>query len=292
VNKRKRPLHQSLHQARTCGYQHAYFSCTQIPSVSVNAQQDDARSTGAMPKDKELERYQSLLEATANAKFTNNSDLEVAKEELGTAPLIWWDVKQHMAQNNAPLQQYALMGCELNEADAPGPQPVILNTNSPWSAFLCGSQGSGKSHALSCILENCLSKNDRIGKNSHPLAGLVFHYDRSQGSGVCEAAYLCSSIKTRVLVSASNYGRLKQQYEAMAKKAGGKVTVEALELHPSHLDTERIKMLMAVGKNGEMPLYMTVSAIEIVRVAEWRLILLVGTYKDLERDSACKRRQR
>jgi hypothetical protein len=206
-----------------------------------------------MAKDKELERYQNLLTATANAKITGDSGLEAAKEELETSPLIWWDVKQHMAHGKAGLQQYALVGCELSEADAPGLQLVLLNTNSPWSVFICGSQGSGKSHALSCILENCMSKNDRIGKNPHPLAGLVFHYDRSQGSGVCEAAYLCLSIPTRVLVSASNFGRLKQQYEEIAKKAGGRVTVEALELHSSHLDTERIKTLMAVGKNREMP---------------------------------------
>jgi hypothetical protein len=172
-----------------------------------------------------------------------------------------------MAQGKADLQQYALMGCELSEAEAPGLQPVLLNTNSPWSVFLCGSQGSGKSHALSCILENCISKNDSIGKNPHPLTGLVFHYDRSQGSGVCEAAYLCSSIPTRVLVSVSNFGRLKQQYGEMAKKAGGLVIVEALELHSSHLDTERIKTLMAVGKNGEMPLYTTVNTTEIALVA-------------------------
>jgi dihydrodipicolinate synthase/N-acetylneuraminate lyase len=49
----------------------------------------------------------------------------------------------------------------------------------------------------------------------------------------------------------------------MAKQVGGRVTFEALELHPSHLDTERIKMLMVVGKKGEMPLYMTVGANQI-----------------------------
>jgi DNA replication protein DnaC len=266
------PLHQSprqsSHQAFTCHMQLFHkFLRTRISPASISAQQQHKHRTGTMAKDKEFERYRNLLKAFGNAKVTVKSDMEAAKEELGNAPLIWWDVKQHMAHNNASLQQYALMGCEASEADALGPQPVMLNTNSPWSVFLCGSQGSGKSHALSCILENCLTKNDSIGKNPHPLAGLVFHYNRSQGSGVCEAAYLCSSIKTRVLVSASNYGRLKDQYEAMAKQVGGRVTVEALELHPSHLDTERIKMLMAVGKKGEMPLYMTVSAHKIAKVA-------------------------
>ena len=33
---------------------------------------------------------------------------------------------------------------------------IFLNVNTPWSTFICGSQGSGKSYSLSCILENCL----------------------------------------------------------------------------------------------------------------------------------------
>jgi len=33
---------------------------------------------------------------------------------------------------------------------------IFLNTNAPWSAFICGSQGSGKSYTLSCMLENLL----------------------------------------------------------------------------------------------------------------------------------------
>jgi hypothetical protein len=93
------------------------------------------------------------------------------------------------------------------------------------------------------------------------LAGIVFHYDSSQSSGACEAAYLCSRVKTRVLVSASNYGKLKIQYEDMARKTGGNLTVEKLMFHPSHLNTERVKTLMAVGKNGDMPLYMHVSSL-------------------------------
>lgn len=31
---------------------------------------------------------------------------------------------------------------------------LFLNINAPWSAFICGSQGSGKSHTLSCIIES------------------------------------------------------------------------------------------------------------------------------------------
>ncbi|KAF1946555.1 hypothetical protein EJ02DRAFT_493622, partial [Clathrospora elynae] len=150
-----------------------------------------------------------------------------AKEELRNVPLVWWNVKQHMGQMNAGLQQYAVMGNVPKDEKGSYAQPVLLNTNSPWSAFLCGSQGSGKSHALSCMLEDCLLVDPNIGQNPLPLAGIVFHYDRSQGSDVCEAAYLCSSVPTKVLVSASNYGRLKGQYEAIARQC--KTTIEVLK---------------------------------------------------------------
>jgi hypothetical protein len=113
------------------------------------------------------------------------------------------------------------------------------------------------------MLENCLLTDKsilpQVGLNPHPLAGLVFHYDRCQGSGVCEAAYLCTSVPTTVLVSPSNYGRLKMAYEAMAKKLGATITVEQLYILPKYLDTERMKTLMAVGKEDEVPLYMQVS---------------------------------
>lgn len=110
------------------------------------------------------------------------------------------------------------------------------------------------------MLENCLLSDPRIGKNPNPLAGLVFHYDRTQGMDVCEAAYLCSKVKTRVLVSPSNHAKMKRRYEVLAKKEKGSIEVKKLLLVPNkHLDVERMKTLMAAGKDGELPLYMHVS---------------------------------
>jgi hypothetical protein len=82
------------------------------------------------------------------------------------SPLVWWNVKEHIKPQQQVQRGYAVLGY-IPEAenslkdDASGLNgatrtPVLLNTDSPWSAFLCGSQGSGKSHALSCMLENCL----------------------------------------------------------------------------------------------------------------------------------------
>jgi hypothetical protein len=219
-----------------------------------------------MTENELLERYQSLLHLPKETSNGVGSTLE----ELDTTPLIWWSVKKYLDKRGiekdggrthdatSKLPQYGVLGNVQSDSET-SHEPVLLNTNSPWSAFLCGSQGSGKSHSLSCMLENCLLEDDALGKNPNPLAGFVLHYDGSRGSGVCEAAYLCSSVKTTVLVSASNYGNLKQRYEEMAKQNGATIEVKKLLISPKHLDTERVKSLMAVAKDGEAPLYIQVS---------------------------------
>lgn len=51
--------------------------------------------------------------------------------------------------------QFALMGGLRGQQSALPPDPrVMLNTNVPFSAFICGVQGSGKSHTTSCIIGN------------------------------------------------------------------------------------------------------------------------------------------
>ena len=250
-----------------------------LSSIGVRATRTYTHILSTMAQNKELRCYQELL--SPDPKLKSNSKIHAAKAEIHSAPLVWWPVKTYMAQNNVGLKQYAVMGCEVAEKSheelleainddhekqqqrqqqEQNPEPVLLNTNSPWSAFLCGSQGSGKSHALACMLEGCLMNDAKIGRNPEQLAGIVFHYDRSQGGDLCEAAYLCGKIPTKVLVSASHINPLRKRYEAIAKRCGAKITVETLELHVSHLDTARIKLLMAIGRRGEMPLYMNVSA--------------------------------
>jgi hypothetical protein len=52
---------------------------------------------------------------------------------------------------------------------------------------------------------------------------------------------------------------LRLAYEAMAQKQGANITVKQLYVLLNYLDTERMKTLMAVGKEGEVPLYMQAS---------------------------------
>ena len=47
-------------------------------------------------------------------------------------------------------------------------EPIMQNVHTPNSAFICGSQGSGKSYTLSCILENCLLPDRATGRLEQP----------------------------------------------------------------------------------------------------------------------------
>ncbi|MCJ1437268.1 hypothetical protein MMC27_006654 [Xylographa pallens] len=141
---------------------------------------------------------------------------------------------------------------------------VFLNVNTPWSAFICGSQGSGKSHTLSCMLENCLVQSP-LNELPNPLAGLVFHYDKFSSytsSQICEAAYLCSSgIPVKVLVSPTNFWRMKTAYENMPGLQAGAKRPEVIPLRFSeqNLDVSRMMNMMAVKeKDGPVPLYIEV----------------------------------
>ena len=98
---------------------------------------------------------------------------------------------------------------------------IFFNISAPLSAFICGSQGSGKSHSLSCFLENCLSKS-LVSKLQNPLTGLLFHYDPfiSDKSGTpCEAAHLSSdpNIKVRVLCSPANLASIRVSSQSLSR---------------------------------------------------------------------------
>ena len=141
---------------------------------------------------------------------------------------------------------------------------IFLNVNAPWSTFICGSQGSGKSYTLSCILENCLIPSG-LGQLPNPLAAIVFHYDTFTSYGsrqLCEAAYLCSSgVPVKVLVSPTNFWRMKQTYESLplSSPSSRMPEVVPMKFQEKHLDVTRMKSLMAVSdKNGPTPLYIEV----------------------------------
>ena len=212
-------------------------------------------------------------------------------EEIKTAPLFSTAVMNATIDDSthhntapdgkSPFLQYGLLAQSLATYDETQNDPynanqhqgdtssipdrrIFLNVNAPWSAFICGSQGSGKSHTLSCILENSLLPS-RLGALPKPLAGIVFHYDRFtsfSNSQICEAAYICSSgIPVKVLVSPSNLSRMQNNYSNLPSLSANakKPTVTPLLFKESHLDIARMMNLMAVSeRDGPIPLYMEV----------------------------------
>ena len=143
---------------------------------------------------------------------------------------------------------------------------IFLNVNAPWSTFICGSQGSGKSYTLSCMLENCLIRSE-LGQLPSPLAAIVFHYDTFTSYGsrqLCEAAYLCSAgVPVKVLVSPTNFWRMRQMYEnlPLSSPTSRKPEVVPMKFLEKHLDVTRMKNMMAVSdKDGPVPLYIEVWA--------------------------------
>ncbi|KAI9809358.1 MAG: hypothetical protein M1826_003936 [Phylliscum demangeonii] len=221
-----------------------------------------------MSIDSTFSEQMSLLSLKTDGRRLSNQTRR--NEELKMTPLFSAAVNNAAAprtNNRAPDDS---VFPEL-ETERMKDQRVFLNVNTPWSAFICGSQGSGKSYTLSCMLENCLLPSGRLGKLSQPLTALVFHYDpfNSYSLGqICEAAYLCSAgIPVRVLVSPSNVWNMQKAYETipgLSSKAQ-KPVVQPLLLDEKDLSIDRMMRLMAVSTDdGPTPLYI-VSICKVLR---------------------------
>ncbi|KAJ5817144.1 hypothetical protein N7447_009377 [Penicillium robsamsonii] len=184
------------------------------------------------------------------------------KENASLAPIFTGFV---LRQPELAPPQYGLLGgvksietstyaSAENESIKTDPR-LFFNVSSPSSTFICGSQGSGKSHTLSCILEGCLILS-KAGRLLNPLTAIVFHYDTficDDGGSPCEAAFLAShsNIKVRVLCAPTNILTIQKTYSRF------NIKVEPLQIDQADLTTKRMLDLMAVGQDsGPVPLYM------------------------------------
>ncbi|KAK0655120.1 hypothetical protein B0T16DRAFT_319737 [Cercophora newfieldiana] len=182
--------------------------------------------------------------------------------EIKTTPIFTEAVRQyaHSIPGSAsakPFSQYGLLAGDISgAAEQDADKRVFWNISAPSSFFICGSQGSGKSHTLSCLLENALAPCE-ANVLPRPLTGIVFHYDTfisDMGGSPCEAAWLSSNtdIKVRVLCPPTNIRTMRRMYGQFPH-----ITVQELRLNESDLNTKRMLDLMAVTSGG-MPLYLHV----------------------------------
>ncbi|KAI0363570.1 hypothetical protein BV20DRAFT_1126210 [Pilatotrama ljubarskyi] len=187
------------------------------------------------------------------------------EHEVITAPLLTREayVAAGMLQRRS---QYGVFGSVISIRDkayayAPQDPRLYVNTNAPFSAIVCGVQGSGKSHTVAVLLENMLiSGYDAIGVSHKALSGLVLHFgEGGSGSRPCEAAWLAQTTiegvrppTVRVYVSRSSLATMRAAYSRL----GGTVAVEPLRFSDKELDAEAILSMMAVGSSDSAPLYM------------------------------------
>ncbi|KAG2153450.1 uncharacterized protein EDB93DRAFT_1134981 [Suillus bovinus] len=187
--------------------------------------------------------------------------------ELQTAPLITREAyiaagyKKHSTQYGVMGQVLSI--CSKSSTYVPVDPRLYVNTNTPFTAVVCGVQGSGKSHTVSVLLENMLiPKLQEIGSLQQPLAGLVLHFgDGGVGSLPSEAAWVgvpsmkdVTTPKVRVFVSKSSLNTMKSVYAPLGKN----VEVVPLLFNETELDAQAFLSMMAVGSSDSAPLYIQI----------------------------------
>ncbi|KAJ7080294.1 hypothetical protein C8R44DRAFT_70625 [Mycena epipterygia] len=185
-----------------------------------------------------------------------NTDANILHHQLVTSPLLTYSALKHRAED---FPSRGLLGTSAGDR-------IYLNTNAPSSAVICGVQGSGKSHTVSCLLESALLTDPRVGQLPEPLSALVFHFDTQDAGRPCEAAFLSSPTAHRaalpqvtVLCSPSNVNRRRRAYGSLDR-----VRVEPLSLSEQDLTADRMLALMGCDNIETMPLYMH-TALLIIR---------------------------
>ncbi|KAJ7158979.1 hypothetical protein C8R43DRAFT_357208 [Mycena crocata] len=178
-----------------------------------------------------------------------NTDSNILHHQLITSPLLTYSV---LKDRVADFPSRGLLGTSAGDR-------LYVNTNAPSSVVICGVQGSGKSHTVSCLLECALISDPRVGQLPQPLSALVFHFDTQETGRPCEAAFISSPTtpiqaplpNVTVLCSASNAKRRRLAYASLAH-----IRVEPLSLSEKDLTAERMLALMGCDNLDTMPLYM------------------------------------
>ncbi len=147
---------------------------------SINGSHNATTAPAASAMEQQLSLL-SLGNTRESSAALNGGDRASGTDALANAPLFPGAVLRHlpgrMAETTAPPAQYALLGLLDPDSVVTGnvssgrtasdevakDNRLFMNTNVPFSTFICGVQGSGKSHTLSCM----------IGTNAFPLFSIL-----------------------------------------------------------------------------------------------------------------------
>jgi hypothetical protein len=229
--------------------------------VANSDTEDSSSETSSVFSSSNFEGMDFLLPEAGGGNDDGNMQATGALARLQHAPLI--DASFISSHDGSLVPQYGLLGSHMEARDTES--KLLLNTNVPFSMFVCGVQGSGKSHTTSCILENSLIRSKHLGKLRNPLSALVFSFAQFSGDGVgftvSEAAFLASTDprlpggahvkKVHVLVSPSNFVRISKLYVRLPN-----VLVTPFKLNPQDLDIDTMLTLMNVDESEGTPLYL------------------------------------
>ncbi|KAJ6577807.1 hypothetical protein B0H19DRAFT_1062386 [Mycena capillaripes] len=91
------------------------------------------------------------------------TDENLLNHQLVTSPLLTYSALEHHVVD---FPSRGLLGTSAGDR-------IYFNTNAPSSTVICGVQGGGKSHTVSCLLECALIPDSRVGQLPEPLSALV-----------------------------------------------------------------------------------------------------------------------
>jgi hypothetical protein len=232
-------------------------------------ERSDAQAGVSTPADRKAPSFSLTgnLLGIEKGRTNRTGPSSIGERSIRQAPLVAAGIIAEHYKDFLP--QYGLLGRLEEGSDAYSSPQLFLNTNSPFSAFICGVQGSGKSHTISCIIENAVLASEHLGHLESPVSTLVFSYGdwSSGGAGfnISEAAFLGAAHprypdhnvnKVTVLHSPSNPA-IKRMYGRLPN-----VRMVPFRLKAKTLDIGALRTLMAVDEKSIVPLYMaTVEAI-------------------------------
>jgi len=238
--------------------------------VSSDIEVIEVSSDSEVNSDNETEVIHDACRVLAAAEFilldqiSPDSQNLVETHDISTAPLITRDAFE-LAHHAKSHTQYGVMGRMISThfkstVHVPVDPRLYLNTNAPFSALVCGVQGSGKSHTVSVMLENMFVADcPSTGLLKKALSGLVLHFGEGGSSSLpSEAASLSATNQTdvtpptvHVYVSPASLKTMQAVYAPLGKR----VRVEPLLFTEDELDAQAFLSMMAVESSDSTPLY-------------------------------------